>query len=161
MPRKSNSTTAREAAARVRSLIDECEARGVMLPVKNGALWHAEIKRQAKLSNGQIDGNDAIRQMLVDYADKNGIAFSRRGRVAPEEDVIVLPDELEEFVPTSRLREVQLRLTQAERRNAELNELPPNADTSGPAHQNFTIGLLSRAKCRFSTYRKQARQGTR
>lgn len=120
MPRKSNSTTAREAAARVRSLIDECEARGVMLPVKNGALWHAEIKRQAKLSNGQIDGNDAIRQMLVDYADKNGIAFSRRGRVAPEEDVIVLPDELEEFVPTSRLREVQLRLTQAERRNAEL-----------------------------------------
>ena len=120
MPKKSNSATAREAAARVRSLIDEYDARGDQLPVKKGALWHAEIKRQARLSNGQIDGNDAIRQMLIDYADKQGVNFSRRGRVAPEEDVIVPAAELEQLVPASRFREVQRRLSQTERKNAEL-----------------------------------------
>ncbi len=120
MSRKSNSTTAREAAARLRSLIDERDARGGMLPVKKGALWHAEIKRQARLTNGQIDGNSEIRQMLVDYANKHGVAFSRRGRVAPEEDVVAPSAEPGELVPASRLREVQLRLAHAERKNAEL-----------------------------------------
>lgn len=120
MPRKSNIATAREAAARLRSLIEDSEAHGRMLPVKNGALWHAEIKRQAGLTNGQIDGNSAIREMLVEHANKHSIAYSRRGRVAPEEDAVVSPADTGELVPASRLREAQLRLAQMERKAAEL-----------------------------------------
>ncbi|MDD9727264.1 hypothetical protein PVV74_17530 [Roseovarius sp. SK2] len=120
MERKSNRTTAREAAARLRSLIEESEGQGRMLPVKKGALWHAEIKRQAGLTNGQIDGNSAIREMLVEHANKHGIAFSRRGLVAPEEDAAMPPDDHCELVPAARLREAQLRLAQMERKAAEL-----------------------------------------
>lgn len=140
MPRKSNNATAREAAARLRSLIDNCEARGEMLPVKKGALWHAEIKRQAELSNGQIDGNSAIREMLFEHANKHGIAFSRRGLVAPEEDVAVARADPGELVPASRLREVQLRLALLERKAAELRA--ENASLRAQLQRNNEVAEL-------------------
>lgn len=87
MARKTNAELARDAENRVRDLIASCEAGGTTLPTRKGALWHAEIKRLAGLSNGQIDGNAAIRVLLLAHAGRHGIAFSRRGAVAPEEDV--------------------------------------------------------------------------
>lgn len=118
--KKSNRSAAQEAADRVRLLIDTCAAKGGILPVKNGALWHAEIKRQASLSNGQIDGNSEIKRMLQKHADQHGVQYSRRGRVAPEEDT---PREAADpmlMVPIERLRDAQMRLSAAERKNAEL-----------------------------------------
>ena len=117
---KSNRAAGREAAERVRLLIDKCAEQGGILPVKNGALWHAEIKRQAKLSNGQIDGNNEIKKMLKAHADQYGVQYSRRGRVAPEEDT---PREIADptlMVPIERLRDAEMRLSAAERKNAEL-----------------------------------------
>ena len=118
--RKSNRAAGQEAAERVRLLIDKCAGQGGILPVKNGALWHAEIKRQANLSNGQIDGNSEIKAMLQAHADLHRVQYSRRGRVAPEEDT---PREVVNatlMVPIERLRDAQMRLSAAERKNAEL-----------------------------------------
>ena len=118
--KKSNRSTALEAAERVRILIKKCAAQGGILPVKNGALWHAEIKRQATLSNGQIDGNGDIKRMLQEHADQHGVQYSRRGRVAPEEDTPREAVDPTLMVPIERLRDAQMRLSAAERKNAEL-----------------------------------------
>ncbi|WP_138468673.1 hypothetical protein [Poseidonocella sp. HB161398] len=120
MARKTNAEIARDAENRVRDLIASCEAGGTTLPTRKGALWHAEIKRLAGLSNGQIDGNAAIRALLLDHAGRHGIAFSRRGAVAPEEDVPPARVDTAEMVPAARLLEVQRQLAQAERRLAEM-----------------------------------------
>lgn len=118
--KKSNRSAGQEAAERVRLLIDKCAAQGAILPVKNGALWHAEIKRQARLSNGQIDGNSEIKRMLQEHADQHGVQYSRRGRVAPEEDTPREAADPTLMVPAERLRDAQMRLSAAERKNAEL-----------------------------------------
>ncbi|MGR3499621.1 MAG: hypothetical protein ACU0E9_12105 [Limimaricola soesokkakensis] len=120
MKRKSNLDIAREATGRLRALISECEAAGKTLPVMEGALWHAEIKRQVGLSNSQIDGNDAIRKMLSAHAEKHGVMFSRFSKVASEECSLRTFPETTGMVPASRLREVQLELARAERKNIEL-----------------------------------------
>jgi len=101
-------------------LIEKCAAQGCILPVKNGALWHAEIKRQASLSNGQIDGNSEIKRMLQEHADHHGVQYSRRGRVAPDEDTQRVAADPTLMVPIERLRDAQMRLSAAERKNAEL-----------------------------------------
>ena len=118
--KKSNKVEAQEAAERVRLLIDKCAAQGGILPVKNGALWHAEIKRQARLSNAQIDGNGEIKRMLQEHADQYGVQYSRLGRVAPDEDTPQGAADPTLMVPIERLRDTQMRLAAAERRNAEL-----------------------------------------
>lgn len=118
--RRSNRAEAREAAERVRLLIEKCAAQGGILPVKNGALWHAEIKRQASLSNGQIDGNSDIKRMLQEHAAQHGVQYSRRGRVAPEEDTPREAADPTLMVPIERLRDAQSRLSATERKNAEL-----------------------------------------
>ena len=117
---RSNRAAGRDAAERVRLLIDHCAAQGGTLPVKNGALWHAEIKRQANLSNGQIDGNSEIKAMLQAHADQQGVQYSRRGRIAPEEDTPREVTDATMMVPIERLRDAQMRLSAAERKNAEL-----------------------------------------
>lgn len=120
LSKKSNRSVGREAAERVRLLIEKCAAKGGMLPVKNEALWHAEIKRQANLSNGQIDGNAEIKRMLREHAEQHGVQFSRRGSIAPDEDNPREVDDPTLMVPAERLREAQKRLSAAERKNAEL-----------------------------------------
>lgn len=117
--RKSNSQAGAEAVLRVQQLLAICEATGGTLPVKNGALWHAEIKRRAKLSNSQIDGNAEIKALLMEHATTHGLAFSRRGKVAPEEDSEPVSSDAN-MVPIERLRDAQMRLAAAERKNAEL-----------------------------------------
>lgn len=117
---KSNRTAGYEAAERVRILIDKLKERGGILPIKNGALWHAEIKRQANLSNAQIDGNGEIKRMLREHAAQHGVKFSRRGSVAPEEDDPREAADPTLMVPVERLRDAQMRLSAADRKNAEL-----------------------------------------
>lgn len=119
-PRKSNARKKEEATERMRLLIAECDATGQTLPVKNGALWHAEIKRRASLSNGQFDGNRDIKAMLEAYAERHGIKYSVKGSVAPEEETLGEPVNPAMMVPIERLREVQQRFAAAQRKNAEL-----------------------------------------
>ena len=118
--RKSNAQKKREAAERVRLLIEKCEARGVTLPTKNGTLLHRAIKEQANLGNGQIDGNDDIKNMLEAHAARNGLKYSSKGSVAPEEDTPPPLSIGHLMVPADRLRTAQMRLAVADRKNAEL-----------------------------------------
>jgi hypothetical protein len=67
MAGKSNAEAAREAANRPRS-IRGTRRHGSGLADQKGGLWQPEIKRLAGLSNGQIEGDEAIRTLLRDYA---------------------------------------------------------------------------------------------
>ena len=58
-----------------------------------------------------------MKEMLSEYATKQGLAYSRQGRVAAEETA---PSDNTQMVPLARLQEVSLRLSAAERKNAEL-----------------------------------------
>jgi hypothetical protein len=119
--RQSNRQKRNAAAARVRMLIEECAVAGRSLPHKAGALWHAEIKRRAGLSNSQINDNPAIEEMLREHAAEHNLLFSRRGAVAPEEESEAQPAEkVPEMVPAARLRDALQRLALAECKCAEL-----------------------------------------
>lgn len=98
-------------------LIEKCDRAGRTLPVKNGALLHVEIKKLADLSHAQIDGNEDIKVMLKAYAASHSLMYSRKGQVAPEEDTLSAPNPM---VPFERLREVEMRLAAADRKNAVL-----------------------------------------
>lgn len=104
---------------RVSKLIAERRSAGEPLPVIDGALSHREIADLACISYADMARKD-VRALLASYAEEHGVAMGRPGRVAPEEGMPPLPLNPAEMVPASRLREVQLRLSQAERRLAEL-----------------------------------------
>lgn len=94
--------------------------RGELIPNKGGALWLAEILRQTGLNRNQLTTNHGLRQMLEGYAQSNNLAYSRKGQVAPDEEVPVNTSSVALMVPAERLRDAQQRLAAAQRKNAEL-----------------------------------------
>lgn len=109
-----------EGAARLRALIAECAAKGETLPLKNGALYHAEIIRQARLGDDQITNNEEIRNICYKHAEQHNLAFSRMGAVAPEEGVLVEQHVSNGMVPVALLREAKKQLGYADKKLALL-----------------------------------------
>lgn len=108
-----------DPAERVAALVTERRSVGERLPMCDGALALREIANLAGISFAELARKD-VRALLAAYAEEHGVAVSIPGRVAPEEGMPEPTHDLAEMVPASRLREVQVRLTQAERRLAEL-----------------------------------------
>lgn len=106
-------------AQRVFELIEERRSAGEPLPVNGGALVHREIADLARISFTDMARKD-VQALLASYAEEHGVAMGRPGSVAPEEGTPPPPPDPAEMVPASRWRESQLRLSQAERRLAEL-----------------------------------------
>ena len=103
----------------LRRLIVAYAAKGEILPTKNGALAHSDIAKAAGIELRKMERDD-VRKILKSYADTHKLEFSRRGAIAPEEEFSLTSHDPTEMVPASLLREAQMRLVQADRRNAEL-----------------------------------------
>ena len=117
----------RQAVLRLRREIDARETAGKTLPMNGRALHLARICQLVGVGRSTVTQNPSFRAMLMDYADRKGVAFSARGaapsmheRRATEAAVTAADAGEEAMVPASRLREEQRRSAAAERRVSEL-----------------------------------------
>ena len=117
----------RQAVLRLRREIDAREAAGETLPMNGRALHLAKICQLVGVGRSTVTQNPSFRAMLMDYADRKGVAFSARGAAPSMHDreaagaAVTAADAGEEaMVPASRLREEQRRSAAAERRVSEL-----------------------------------------
>ena len=106
-----------EALSILSKLIEVAEGTGKPLPNDGTALQLGQILGLSGLSRDQLRRYPEMKEMLSEYATKQGLAYSRQGRVAAEETA---PSDNTQMVPLARLQEVSLRLSAAERKNAEL-----------------------------------------
>ncbi|SDO40635.1 hypothetical protein SAMN04488512_102325 [Sulfitobacter litoralis] len=136
------------ALDRLNKLISEHDFSKTLLPTKYGALWHAQIAEQAGLTAKQMERKD-VRALLSSYAALNCVEFSRRGSVAPEEDIPTQLEISDELVPKKRLREVQTQLAKAERKLAELRA--ENASLRAQSIRRDEISDLIALGGRYST----------
>lgn len=120
--------------------IDYHRDRGTLLPNRGGALWLAEILRETGLKRNQLSTNCGLRQMLESYALSNNLAYSRKGTVAPDEEVPSKTEDAAVMVPAERLREAQNRLAAAQRKNAEL--MAENASLRSRLFRNDEVAEL-------------------
>ncbi len=117
----SNSEKASAARECMSAYIEDHESRSVILPNKAGALLLAEILRQTGLKRDQLVKNEGLRTLLEEYAEAKGLAYSSRGRVAPEEETRGKTSaDPSEMVPVKKLRDAQQRMSQLEKKIAEL-----------------------------------------
>ena len=106
-----------EALRVLGSLIEVAEMTGKPLPNDGTSLQLGQILTLAGLSRQQLSRYPEVKEMLSEYATTQGLSYSRQGRVAAEETA---PSDNTQMVPLARLQEVSLRLSAAERKNAEL-----------------------------------------
>ncbi len=107
------------AVQNLKALIDEYEKSGRLLPLrKSGESLHlGNICKAVGVVRTTVNTNPEFQKTLRLYAKKKGIAYSLTGRVIAEEES---PVEESQMVPIERLRDAQMRLATAERKNAEL-----------------------------------------
>jgi len=117
----------RRAVLRLRREIDARETAGETLPMNGRALHLAKICQLIGVGRSTVTQNPSFRAMLMDYADRKGVAFSARGAAPSMHErratgAAVTPANAceEAMVPASRLREEQRRSAAAERRVSEL-----------------------------------------
>lgn len=119
---KSGRVLGREAVLKLEALIADLEMRNEYLPLhKAGTALHlSNICKLLGIVRTTVSTNSAFRETLKRYAERHGIEYSLKGRVAPSEEDTDAEREFDAMVPASRLREATQRLAAAERRNAEL-----------------------------------------
>lgn len=109
----------------VERLIEEIEAREAvaeMLPLNDGALHIGMICQILGVGRSTPNQNSAFKQVLIEYAERKGLSYSRGGgRSAKSNSLYLQAAEVsQDVVPASRLREEERRSQAAEKRVAEL-----------------------------------------
>lgn len=94
---------------------------GAAPPNDGTAMLLSVVLSEAGLTAGQYQRHKVIREKLEALAVKHDLQLAKAGHIAPDEANAGLDgiDPLD-MVPASRLRDVQMRLSQSERKNAEL-----------------------------------------
>ena len=117
----SNSKKAEASRETMSQYISMYETKGEILPNKGGALLLSEILLETGLKRDQLSKNEGLRLLLEDYADAKGLAYSRKGRIAPDEDNRGKASSNPlDMVPVKKLRDSQQRVSQLEKRVADL-----------------------------------------
>lgn len=119
---KSGRQIARESVSSLKKLIAEREANKEYLPLHPGgkALHLGNICKLVGALRTTVSTNDDFRILLEDYAERHGLQYSIKGKVAKEEDTPEVKQSGEPMVPAAKLRDVSQRLAIADRKNAEL-----------------------------------------
>lgn len=119
---KSGKQIARESVTKLKALIAYNEVNNTFLPVHPGgeALHLGKICQLVGVLRTTVNTNSDFRNLLKDYAQRHGLQYSIKGKVAKEEDMQEVEQSGEPMVPAARLRDLSQRLAIADRKNAEL-----------------------------------------
>ena len=112
-----------DAIDAVQTLITDAESRNSALANDGFALCLGDILDAAGLSRNHLRRYEELRQMLQDHAEKHGLLYSRQGSIAPEEaseEAQTVKLSQGDLVSANLLRDAQKRLSDSERRCAEL-----------------------------------------
>ncbi len=115
-----------QSRKKLQKYIENTNSKGELLPNKNGALWLAEILRNTDLKRDQLAKNSGLRQILEKYANANGLAYSLKGQIAPQEAEVSAASILPNMVPASKLKEAQLETTRLNKKIADLRAANAN-----------------------------------
>lgn len=110
-----------EASQLMRAYIDRHDTQNNVLPNRSGALMLMQIIDEAGVSLNDFAQDSAVRELLSEYADVNGLSVSLPGYVAPAEEAYGrTSQDPSEMVPVKKLRDAQTRVSQLEKKIAEL-----------------------------------------
>lgn len=110
-----------EASQLMQAYIDRHDAQNKILPNRSGALMLVQIIDEARVSRNNFAQDTAVRELLNEYADARGLSLTLPGYIAPDEESRgrTLQDP-SEMVPVKKLRDVQSRVSQLEKKIADL-----------------------------------------
>ena len=117
----SKSTNSSQASKTMKDYIERYEAGNQPIPNQKGSLHLAQIIEESGISQINFANDSSIREMLSDYADIKGMSLSLPGFVAPQEDNRgKVSSDPSEMVPVKKLRDAQQRVSQLEKKVADL-----------------------------------------
>lgn len=119
---KSGQQKAREAVAKLKGLIAQCEAGNEYLPLhpRGSALHLGRICKICGVLRTTVNTNPHFKKLLVEYAGRHGLQYSIKGYVAEEEDSGDVEQRAETMVPAGKLKDASQRLAALSRKNSEL-----------------------------------------
>lgn len=109
------------AVVNLERLIASCQEQGRFLPCHSSgkALHLGEICRILGVVRTTVNTNPTFRKLLKDYAARNNLQYSLKGKIAPEEDIKAQEDP-SLMVPIGKLHDALKRLSNCEKRISEL-----------------------------------------
>lgn len=109
-----------ESVARIQAWIENLDSMGGRLPTQGRALHLSKICRTLGVSRSTVHQNPAFRNVLVDYAARNGLDLSQKGPSRTPEPQEAKPDPETPDRRDRTIKALERRCAKLEKRQAEL-----------------------------------------